>query len=195
MLQIEKFLTYAEPKKQLGYFTDAELEALAGKFPEEIIEFLKQEGKCTYRNDFLSTVLPDDYYPYFKDWDFRELGIDPVNCHVFMKTSFGALFYYHLDNIYYFVPEQGLNSIASPILDFALNILLAGSTMMELWLYLHEFAIEELPLLNTDQMYSLDPPIVLGGTTGKSTIKIADMKERFKYLSELYKRKIETDYM
>lgn len=61
-------------------------------------------GKSSFSDDFLWTVLPDDYYDVLEGWGLEKKGVDPKKCHVFLRTFFGSLIYFHENDFYFLSP-------------------------------------------------------------------------------------------
>src|SRR5215510_10737440 len=103
MCDLKDFIEANQPIRKIHSFDDQSLSALSGyKTPADIIEFLRQEGLSTYRDDFFWTTLPQDHFQTFTEW-----GLPGKQCYAFLKTAFGGLFFVKKDKTYRLDPFSG----------------------------------------------------------------------------------------
>jgi len=191
MIDLSQFREIYFDKRQVGYFSDGELEILQGNFPDEVIEFLRQEGKCTYRDDFLWTVLPDEYYSMMEGWGFENQGIDPKKCHACLRTSFGSLIYCYEKEFYSFSPFIADNGTLGSSFDFLLNYQITGDILDGVfWFDLHQRMRSKMEQLKEDEIYAIVPSIPLGGSPETSKVEVVKMREHLAILAELYDHRV-----
>lgn len=185
MIELDEFRNTFPASKKLGSFPDEDLAQLEGEIPNDLLEFLKAEQRCTYADNFLWTVLPSEYHEVLSNW-----GIDGNNAYVFFRTSFGGLIYLFGDACYAFNPHNGEALTFGGISDFYYNFNL-GITydyLLNTYLYfdLHKKIYGNHAELLEDEIYSFTPALALGGTPDTARIDIVKMKEHLDILSQLH---------
>lgn len=189
MVELDRFRTIFPKTKKLGIFPDEELNQLQGKIPNDLLEFLKSEQRCSYADNFLWTVLPSEYHEVLSNW-----GIDGNGAYVFLRTSFGGLIYILGDTCYGFNPHCGESMIIGGIGDFYynFNLGLTHSHLLNTDLYfdLHKKIYNNHPELLEDEIYSFTPALGRGGTPDTARIDIVKMKEHLDVLSQLHDNRI-----
>ncbi|MBL4593905.1 MAG: hypothetical protein JKX68_08830, partial [Flavobacteriales bacterium] len=90
--EIAKFLEKFPRNKRLGSISSELLSSLESQVSEELYEFLKNEHRTVYGDNFFWTVNPEDYSEVLNYW-----GIKGKNCYVLMRSSFGSLVYVDMD--------------------------------------------------------------------------------------------------
>lgn len=175
--------------KQFGKFTEKEIASIKGKLPEEVIIFLKQEGRSTFSNDFLWTVLPGDleFSDMFEQWE-----LPGKECYVFLRTALGVCIYYYQGNYYYFNPLKGINGQMFEDFNFVINTyLIMDVFIVDNFGYDHFIRLSKgKPQLKFDEMYGLFPALPLGGSYDTSILEIVKMYEHMVFLAELFGNKV-----
>jgi hypothetical protein len=190
MINLTDFREEHPDKKQLGYFSDEQLQSWADHVPGEVIDFLHQEGECTYRNDFFRTILPKEYHAVFSDW-----GLEGNNCYAFLRSAFGALVYCFKGEYYVLLPYTGEGNFLSRDFDTVMNIHLSMHLVLEEAFLLNTYLEKKqvLPGLKADEIYAFVPAIPLGGSPETSKMEVVKMHEHLATLAELYEHKVTED--
>jgi hypothetical protein len=182
MVNLEDFLEKNPRNRGVGNFVN--LEIIKNKLPLDLYDFLVQEQKATYGNNFLWTVSPFDWHEILNNW-----GLDGKNSYAFLRSSFGCLAFFCKDTYYALnVHEGSCNSLSSNNFDLLFNLVLCNSTNLKgAFCYdLHINNIDNLPILNEDEMYTLVPAIPLGGSFETSKIEVVKMNVQLDILAQLY---------
>ena len=183
MIDIVKFRECHEDKREIGRFSDEDLDKYKNKLSNEVIDFLKQEGKCTYSHSFFWTILPEDYHEILDQW-----GLDGYSCYAFLRSSFGSIVFYKGSDFFSLNPYDGTLSEFSDLFRLVINNYLQSSSILEItfWFELHQKNIDILPVLKEDEIYALDPTIPEGGSPETSKIVVAKLKEHLQKLADLF---------
>ena len=183
MIDLTEFKLLHIHRREISSFSMDELNIYKGKLSDEAIDFLSQEGKATYSNDFFRTTLPNTYHDLLNEW-----GLDGPNCYVFMKTCFGSLIYYYESKYYSLNPYDGSLTKFGKKIDLLLNGYFIAPIILDvtLWFKLHQKNINVLPALKEDEIYALDPTIPEGGSPETSKIVVVKLKEHLQKLADLF---------
>ncbi|GAB3027882.1 GAD-like domain-containing protein [Spirosoma pulveris] len=185
MVNYDEFLEEHIPKRQFGYFSDSELQGMAEKLPEEIVQFLTSEGICSYSNNFLWTTSPDHFNGVLAQW-----GLNESTCIPFLRTAFGAFIYYNRRNkkIYLLDPLLGRRMDLADDLDDLLNMMLMLDTILENGFFISQFKhlSVDVQTLQPDEIVALFPALPLGGSFETSKEEVVKMKEHLILLAQLF---------
>lgn len=165
-------------------FSAEELAVAEKKLPAEVIDFLRTEGRVTYSEDFLWTVLPNDldFTGMYDEW-----GLPGSACHTFMRSALGVCLYYREGNYYYLNPVTGANGILYDDFDFIINTYMIMDTFInDNFAYPHYIHLAAgKPALKEDEIYGFVPALVLGGSYETSTLEVVKMFEHMAILASL----------
>jgi hypothetical protein len=150
-----------------------------GKLPNQLLAYWAQEGWCAYANGLVWTVDPDEYEDLIDEWleDTRLEQLDSF--HVIARSAFGDLYACGektgrsvtiacpLNKIS--VLPRGLKPKSEQDLDLSIRSFFSSSEKSRFNLKdergkpLFERAVEQLGELAPDEIYGLEPALVLGG--------------------------------
>ncbi|MCD6068271.1 MAG: hypothetical protein K0S33_3097 [Bacteroidetes bacterium] len=187
MIPLSEFLEMNPFKKRVGSFDEQELSGLEGKIPAELLEFLRQEQRSVYGDDFFRTELPADFHDILNQW-----GLDGKNAYVFLRSSFGCLAYFYNNDFYVLNPQEGINTILGDnSVDLLFNLSLAYSGNLEEGFFydVHSRHKANLPDLQPDEMYTLVPPVTAYGDRETSKVELVNMKTELLRLARSFGKK------
>lgn len=185
MITYEEFREVHHSKNQFGVFTDKELSALAEKLPLDIVNFLKEEGRCSYSNQIIWTCHPNEFYEILSQWGLGK------NCHAFIRTAFGGCIYYSRKNFYSFDSIKGtINNLNDEVYTL-INVFLTFNFLLNHTWHLNILdSRKNLPLLKPDEIYALVPALPLGGSLENSQLEVVKMFEHLSFLAQLFDGKV-----
>lgn len=155
------------------------IERWRGRLPGQLLSYWQQEGWCGYANGLFWTVDPDDYEDLLEEW-LAETHLPKIDTfHVIGRTAFGKLYACGerigpaldvacLDHTLIAFAKD-LQPKKQPDLDFKIRWFFGGRTKRYCDLLdqdnepLFERALKKLGPLASDEIYALEPAIVLGG--------------------------------
>lgn len=155
------------------------IERWRGRLPEQLMTYWREEGWCGYANGLFWSVNPDDYEDLISEW-LAGTPLEKLDTfHVIARTAFGKLYACgekagpvvdvscQLHAI--FAQKKELRPRDAADLDFKIRGFFAGSRLDGCDLHtnddgpLFERALKKLGPLAPDEMYALEPAVVLGG--------------------------------
>lgn len=185
MIDYKKFLQEHQPKKKFGTFSDSELKAMEEELPPEVIDFMTNEGICSFSNNFLWTINPDSCKGILGKW-----GIKESKCATFIRSAFGALIYYNSRNkkFYLFDPLLGRVMDLADNFDDLLNMMLLLDTILENGFFIDRFQSLKVDsqALQSDEVFALVPALPLGGSFETSKVENVKLKEHLLFLAQLF---------
>ena len=157
-------------------FTEEELARLSGLLPDDLIGFYRSFGRCSFTDGLLSVVYPFDIDAkrLFEAW-----GFESGDYYIILKTCFGICIYFYQGKYYFLNPQEGYYDLIGSNLHSLLNLtLVLDLTIIELYNYeTYKIEKDNLPVLNADEIYVLEPSVPLGGSFDTSYIESGDMME------------------
>ena len=185
-MNFDEFLTAYPISGQAVPYSDGEINKLKDEVPDDLLNFFRQMGRCSFADGFLTTVYPYDidYKSMLKQWGLKKKG-EPI---VFLKTVFGLCFFYLDKKYYYLDAPRGLYE------RFAGSANLAFNNVISSWAMINEISMypvymehrSSLPPLKNDEVYMLVPAMPLGGSFEKSKLEPGKLLEHLFILAELY---------
>jgi len=152
--------------------------------PDDIVQFLKEQGYSTYRDDFLATTLPQEHFQTLSEW-----GLDGDRCFTFLRTAFGSLCFCYTGKIFQLDPISGY--VYKGIFEFCdfMNMLVTMDAFMESNYFDVYQKIKKSPAIGYDEIYALFPAIPLGGSFETSAYEVVKMREHLGFLAQLFGNK------
>jgi hypothetical protein len=155
------------------------VERWRGRLPDQLLTYWREEGWCGYGNGLFWTVNPEDYEDLVHEW-LAGTPFERIDTfHVIARTAFGKLFACGekvgpvLDMACLTHALHALQKDLRPKppedLDFKIRGVFAGALPRfcnlkdEQGLPLFDRAVQKLGQLAPDEMYALEPALVLGG--------------------------------
>jgi hypothetical protein len=183
MINLTDFRLRHTDKTELGHFSENDLLSIQGKIPNDVISFLRQEGKALYGDAFFRTVLPNEFHSILSDW-----GLEGSECYAFLLSSFGSIIYTYRSDYF------ALNPCNGRLLEYAddFDLLMNGYLQMPLALkggFWHNIYIAKkqgLPTLKEDEIYAFNPTIPEGGSPETSKLEVVKFKNHLHKLAELH---------
>lgn len=175
MSAFDEFLA-SFPMKTERRFTTAELQSLAGRVPESVVELLGRVGLASSKR-FFFTLAPTEGRPFLEAW-----GVNPDVAQGFMNTAFGLIVFATNSRIGVIDPFSGTADLWEPE---------EGAEML-VWDMVHdhhEFAKRKLGAKGgaRDEVFAMSPPVKLGGhfgnTFGKESNATFAPEERTKHIA------------
>jgi hypothetical protein len=163
--------------------TANQLESLGNRAPVALVEFWRKHGWCTYLQGLIRTVNPDDYSDVLSSWQLHSDAL------VFAQSAFGDLVCIQDDRIriVFVHTATGLTSklryaefLASQFFPDDVNGFFFGQ--------LYQQAIERSGRLTSNEIFTFEPALALGGTADVSHITRAQLKPALALLSQLVDR-------
>ena len=156
------------------------------ELPPDLRELLKQVGTNAYADGFFRFGTAPEFDEYL-----ALSGLDPSECHVFLKCAFGHLIFYHRRERQY----QALNPVENAVdvlgdvqdLDFVMDIALCDRPALEssFMLDIYEQAFPGLGAPTLEEMYAFVPALRLGGPRDSSNVKKLAMRTEMRILLQL----------
>jgi hypothetical protein len=185
MVELSDFLNKNPLSRKIGKFSVEELNI--SECPIELIDFLTQEQKNSYGNNFFWTISPSEYHDVLNNW-----GLDGKNCFAFLRSSFGCITFFSKQKYWCLNCQDGsCNPICGNHFDMLMNMVLCDSTNLNVgFCYdLHLKYCDNLPELKEDEMYTLVPALPLGGDMETSKVQVVKLKVQLDILAQLYNHK------
>ncbi len=185
MVELDGFLEAHPRSRKAEPFAAADLAALAKhKTPPEIAEFLREEGRAGYRDDFFVSTLPQDHFAALSEW-----GLKGEQCHTFLRTAFGSLCFAMKGKIFQLEPLSGyLYKGRFGFADF-MNVLAPMDAFLEGCWFDRYAQIKRRKKLGPDEIYGLSPALPLGGSFEGSKLEVVKLREHLAMLAELFGHK------
>jgi len=176
--------TWGEPQNKVEV-PDKIVAKFTGKLPNHLLEFWNIYGLSSFGNSFLWTINPDEYGEVINGW----LDISDYNPVVFMRNSFGGLFFWDkkLEIVQFLNIVRGEVRVIISDIPLLINRYLSDEKFLnnDLLFEYHIYAYDKLGSINEDECYAFEPAIALGGNMDTKNIKIRKMKPHLDILSQI----------
>lgn len=164
-------------------FTSDDERRLADRLPPAMLDLLRADGWCSYREQVLWLADPDEWAPALRAW----LGADAQGECV-LRSAFGDLFYWHGQSFWYLNPhEANAMMMLAPDTDwfFSRSITASGfapSTHLPARVAAARAAVGPLA---DHEIYVYEPALALGGSQETSRIEKGSAVESHAMLAQL----------
>ncbi|MCP4326544.1 MAG: DUF1851 domain-containing protein [Alteromonadales bacterium] len=178
------------------------------KLPDRLLEYWATYGFSGWGNGMLWTVNPSDYTDIINHWLENTPFINNDNYHVIARTAFGSLIIWgensgqsiEVISCYGMIfPSDASKKLKQQGGDKLIDIYLATTTKKSLDIQdvdsnpLFERAIKKLGMLQSDEMYSFVPSLLLGGEAKLNNIEKVKIFEHLSFLAGLEQKQIMQD--
>lgn len=170
-------------------FTSDDEQRLAERLPPAMLELLRADGWCSYRDQVLWLTDPDEWAPALRAW----LGPD-TDAECLLRSGFGDLFYWqHGQHFWYLNPhEANAMMMLAPQTDwfFTHSLTAAGfapSTHLPVRVAAARAAVGPLA---GHEMYLYVPALALGGSQETSRIEKGSAMEAHAMLAQLTRLRV-----
>lgn len=161
---------------------DEVLRAYAGVLPDELIAHWREAGWCAYGEGLLWVVDPAQFEGVIDEW----VDVQGGKPHVFLRTAFAHLYFWHDGAVYSVdVHSGGVSQVTKRIA--RMFTLVCDAEIKEKMVRASLFR-EALPRLGPparDECYAFEPALALGGSGAVETIRRVKMREHLGILAEL----------
>lgn len=154
------------------------------ELPFDLKAMLRQFGSNSYAEGFFRFVTPPAFTECLVPW-----GLEPSECHVFLKCGFGHLVFFQDGE--YKVLNPVINTIDTLAdrqnLDFVMDILLCDRQSLENSFFLdsYEQAFLTLGAPNMKEIYAFVPAINIGGSRDAANVRKVKMQMQMELLSRM----------
>ncbi|MGX2040187.1 GAD-like domain-containing protein [Methylocaldum sp. MU1018] len=178
----ETFLKVFGPGDPYRPFEDADEGRLSGRIPGVMLEILRKEGWCSYKDQVLWLCDPDDWQPAAHAWFPSE-----PQAQVLARTAFGDLFIWDGEMFWFVLVHESLamTTVDDPDWFFS-RMLTADDFAPQTHLPGRVRAARETAgPLRWDEMYTYVPAFALGGSESSSRIERVKALEALALLASL----------
>jgi hypothetical protein len=177
-----------------------QIEKYKGELPEALLDYWRIYGWGGFHDGLFWITNPDDLSPVVDAWlTHVEISKD-TKYHAIARTAFGQLFLWdqrsgqtvtispHYSQIFTSPPDSDVTSGNS---DFTLKCFFSGQVASSLDFDdykdkpLFKRAVKKLGILESDEMYSFEPALTIGGMPKLENLVIVKMVEQLVLLEQL----------
>ena len=156
------------------------LEEYQGRLPGSLIEFLSEQGACSYAKGLIWTMDP-----FFMQDTLEEWLDEPENAVPFARTAFGELFLWQEGAAYYLNVQRGaVTKVISSVEKFFDGFLLNENIQKKVFRKsLFAKALKEYGPISADEVYALTPALALGGAEKVENLRKTKLREYLAFLA------------
>ncbi|NJN12426.1 MAG: DUF1851 domain-containing protein [Richelia sp. RM1_1_1] len=180
---LQPFFRAYPSSSQARFPTDAAIQNFTGKLPEGLLNIWQVHGWGSYRDGLFWLVDPTDYRVILETW-----GIDPNRATVFLRSSFGDLFFWDSHIVYRIQIHYGNILDWDDSLDNFLKFRMRYEPYLSenFDLELHYNCLSKLGSLSSDEMFGFEPALILGGKKDVEFARRLNLFTHIDILTQLY---------
>ncbi len=157
---LQPFFRAYPSSSQTEFPTKAKIQNFTGKLPNGLLEIWQIHGWGSYRDGLFWLVDPTAYGVVVEAW-----GIDPNRVTVFLRSSFGDLFFLDSNIVYRLQVHYGKILDWDDSIDNFLQFRMRHEPYLRenFDLELHQACLKKLGSLRSDEMFGFEPALIFGG--------------------------------